>query len=104
MNWRGDEVTSRVLDAAAYGINHTMGDCVRYAQANHPGWKNITSTAQNSIRIQRHAYPTSLYGEWGSTGVNYFRYLEKNHGNALQNSADVNYRLLPVYIRKRFTK
>lgn len=103
INWRGKQVTDEMRDAAAWSINETMNDCLKHFKraSGHPGWNNITFNAQNSVKITKNAGRNDLVGEWGSTGVNYFMYLEKNHGNALQNTADLIYPRLVDHYRNR---
>jgi hypothetical protein len=103
MRWRGREITQEQRRAAMLALNETMGECVKWCHVpgNHPGWINRTSTAQNSVKIQKHAGSDDLTGEWGSIGVDYMMWLEKKHGNMLQNSADRHYPNLIDNIRKR---
>ena len=66
-----------------------MARSVTLAKQNHPGWKNISTVAQTSIRIQEAAKFRrigAIYGRWGSVAVHYFLYLELHHGSALRSA------------------
>ena len=82
-----------VREAAKRGIDDTMAACVNTGKSNHPGWKNITGTAEGSIAIQRPAEEQGggVVGRWGSQGVRYMLPLEVNHGAALRSAADNQY-------------
>lgn len=101
INWKGKQVSDRVKQACADGINETTAACVRQAKSNHPGWNNVTGTAEGSIQLHRTAYAASLVGEWGSRGVDYMTWLEFLHGHALQAAADLEYPNLGDRIRSR---
>jgi len=91
--WRGDQVKKNVLDAGLFGMNKVMAKCVMRAKMNHPGWKNITATAEGSIRIIEFAKKIGkfLIGKWGSRNVDYMIWLEIKHGSALRNAAAIEY-------------
>jgi len=93
LNWRGEQVRQRVLAAARAGIDDTMAACANDAKSSHPGWKNVTGTAEGSIAIQQPAHEDGrgAVGRWGSMGVLYMIFLEILHGSALRTSADRNY-------------
>ncbi len=98
LKWFGDQVLKKVQKAAAGGINATMSAASKHAKRNHPGWKNVTGTAEGSIRIVRFAKPQiSPVGLWGSVDVNYVIWLELNRGSFLRNAADAEY----LHLRKR---
>lgn len=77
LKWFGDRIAAQVMEASTIGIDKTLADCVRFAKANHP-WENQTGTAEGSIRIVQEAQPkgAAVAGQWGSTTVRYFIYLE----------------------------
>lgn len=77
LKWEGDRVKRRARDAQIYGVNKTMAQCVEYAKAHHK-FKNVTGTAEGSIRIVNFAIPhrRGARGVWGSADVIYFRRLE----------------------------
>ena len=104
LKWNGPKVKKKLVASVKEGINKTMADCVSYAKDHHPGWKNQTGTAEGSIRITQFAELDrgDVSGQWGSVGVDYFKYLELNHGSALRMSADTNYSKLKGYIRAAF--
>jgi len=90
LKWFGDRVIRQVQAAAVAGVNRTMSECVIEAKNNHPGWKNITGTAEGSIRIQQFARMLGheAVGLWGSVNVKYFIWLELKYGAALRRAAD----------------
>jgi HK97 gp10 family phage protein len=107
LRWRGPEVAARVTKAAIWGVDKTLADCVPYAKRNHP-WKNVTGTAEGSIRVVQPATPEGLgvvVGRWGSVTVNYFIFLELGTSRMparpiLRPTADVMYPRLRAYIRE----
>lgn len=103
--WNGEAVKRQVIEASMRGVNKTMADCVIEAKSNHPGWKNVTGTAEGSIRIQSFAQEAGrdVFGLWGSINVVYMKYLEWLHGSALRNAADRCYPRLKRYIRESMT-
>ena len=88
LNWRGDIVAKRVKRAAEIGINDTMARSVTLAKQSHPGWNNVTGTAEGSIRIVEKAKQErgSIFGRWGSASVGYMLQLEIFHGSALRSA------------------
>ena len=88
LKWKGDIVAKRVKRAAEIGINDTMARSVTLAKQSHPGWRNVTGTAEGSIRIVEKAKQErgSIFGRWGSAAVHYFLYLELYHGSALRSA------------------
>ena len=100
--WNGDKIKKKVGRAAEFGVNATMAACVLRAKFNHPGWKNITGTAEGSIRIAEFAKRVgkAVVGKWGSVAVNYMIWLEINHGSALRNASDAEYPKLAARIAK----
>ncbi len=77
LNWKGDELLARVEKASRMGINRTMALCVAESKESHP-FTNRTGTAERSIKIAAGAKSSGgiTVGIWGSTLVNYFKYLE----------------------------
>lgn len=76
--WHGDRVLKRMQQAARFGINRTMVECVVLAKSGHP-FTNRSGMAERSIRIAMPAKTDargSTAGLWGSMGVKYFRALE----------------------------
>ena len=105
VNWKGKAVVDKIRRAAAAGINETLAECVAQAKNDHPGWNNVTTTAEGSIRVQQPAAAgaAELAGSWGSVGVDYFIHLEYFYGHALHNAADTMYRTLNDRIRRRIS-
>ena len=93
VRWRGAELNRRMRSAAVMGIDDTMAACEVDAKADHPGWKNVTGTAEGSIMTVDKAKHDirGAVGRWGSTGVNYMLMLELKRGSALRMSAQANY-------------
>ena len=89
--WRGEAVKKKLVTAAIRGVNITMSGAVLRATYNHPGWKNITSVAEGSIRIVENAKLKGkrVAGLWGSRNVGYMVFLEFLHGAALRSAADI---------------
>lgn len=102
LEWNGDAVKRQVEAASIRGVNRTMADCTIEAKNNHPGWNNVTGTAEGSIRIQTFAQSSGgeVFGLWGSVNVMYMKFLEWKHGAALRNAADKIYPRLKRYIRE----
>ena len=91
--WRGAELMRRVRSASIDGIDDVMKASTLDAKNNHPGWKNITTNAERSMRIVAPAKHDirGAVGRWGSTGVRYMLSLEYNRGSALRMAAQENY-------------
>lgn len=100
-----------------HGIDKTMSDAVIYAKSNHPGWKNVTATAEGSVRVGEFAHRDGrgFVGRWGSVGGtvtiasgpdagivtdNYVIWLELKHGSFLRGAAEVTYPSLARNIRR----
>lgn len=99
--WNGDKIKKKIGRAAEFGINATMAAAVLRFKMNHPGWKNITGTAEGSVRITEFAKRVgkATVGKWGSVNVNYMLPLEIFHGSALRNAADAEYPKLMARIK-----
>ena len=102
VKWNGAQVLAKVLLATRVGIDKTMSEASIDAKRNHPGWKNVTGTAEGSIRPVQFAEQkgSKTSGTWGSVDVQYFVWLELKHGSALRNAADKNYPNLKKYIQE----
>lgn len=103
--WKGALVSKRVGAASAAAINETLAECVAEAKNHHPGWKNITATAEGSVRVIEPASGAMLgariVGKWGSVGVDYMLFLEYLHGHALTQAAETQYPSLETRIGRR---
>ena len=55
--------------ATIKAINRTMADCVLYFKGNHPGWNNISGTAEGSVRITQFAEQRSKKEDLWTMGV-----------------------------------
>ena len=75
LDWKGNEVKRRILQAARRGIDETMGACVEDAQPNTPV---VTGNLRRSIKIQELAQQRgdTVSGLWGSADVNYALWVE----------------------------
>lgn len=76
-----DPLKLAIDDATALrAIDDTTAAAAIYAKQNH-GWKNITGTAEGSIRMERakKISPERFRGLFGSFDVNYFIFLELGH-------------------------
>ncbi len=106
LNWRGEEIKNKLLEAQKRGVDKTMAECVVQAKSNHPGWHNRTGTAEGSVRIQQFAQPSGsgARGLWGSSAVNYVIWLELKHGSFLRRTADIKYPSLAGFIREAFAR
>lgn len=100
--WNGDAVKAKVTAAAKHAIDRVMSEASIDAKKNHPGWKNVTSTAEGSVRPVQFAEEkgTKVVGVWGSVDVNYVIWLEVSRGSFLRTSADRNYKNLSAYIKE----
>ena len=128
LDWRGDEVFDRMLDATKIAIDETTAECVKDAKENVPV---VTATLQGSLRIEPAMVKRGeVSGLWGSFDVNYALAVEtgnrslvgpsgsstrerggaggrgKNTGNRnfLRNAADKHYPRLIGRIRRRLKR
>ncbi|MCQ4575416.1 MAG: hypothetical protein NOU37_09260 [Candidatus Brocadiales bacterium] len=104
IEWRGPEVKKAMDKAIRGAIDETTSKAVLFAKQNHPGWKNRSTVAEGSVRVQEFAHKISGHihkGVWGSVDVNYILKLEFNYGSFLRNAADKEYPGLVGRIRKR---
>ncbi len=106
VEWNGDAILSKLRRAQSAGIDQLIAACVLDTQGNekHPGWKNVTGTAEGSVRIVSFAKEDGdrVVGIWGSAGVGYVIYLELRHGAFLRSSADRNYPSLSQRIKANY--
>lgn len=72
LDWRGDELVSKIRKAQMAGVNATMAEASISAKNSHE-WKNRTSDLEGSIGISKYARRTSTGAEgfWGSQSVKY---------------------------------
>jgi hypothetical protein len=94
LEWLGPELEKRVEGASKRAIDGTTAAAAEYARANHPGWKNVTHTAEDSIgtnpaRLQKRQIRGNVTG--GEGDAFYLLILEVKNGAALRNAADVNF-------------
>ena len=104
LKWNGDAIKKKVLEAAKHGVDKTMSEAVIEAKRHHPGWKNVTGTAEGSINVVKFAEEEGqrVRGVWGSPDVDYMIWLELKHGSALRSSADKTYPRLQRHIKEAF--
>ena len=106
LDWRGDAVFAKTVEAVRRGMDGVMADCVGGAKAVHP--PNVrTATYQGSIRLEpTRLVKMMLVGRWGSWNCNYAIYLEMGTSRGvpefavLRKTADRFYPELPARIRK----
>ena len=106
LKWNGPAFKKKIVKATVKAINRTMADCVITFKGNHPGWNNVSGTAEGSVRITQFAEQRSkkeVYGQWGSVDVNYMTFLETNRGSALRRTADSIYPKLRRYLREELS-
>ena len=72
LDWRGRQVSAKMVKAQLFGINKTMAEAVEHAKRNH-AWQNRTGTLEGSISIAEFAHPDGkgFSGLWGSKDVRY---------------------------------
>lgn len=90
--WLGDDIQKRVERAALRAIDRTTEAAAEYAREHHPGWRNITGTAEASIgttkaRKLRRALRGGVTG--GAGDAFYLLILEVKKGAALRTAGDV---------------
>ena len=75
VNWRGQEVTDKVLRNSARAMDSVMADCVATAKRNV---RRRTTALQGSIQYRPTVHrPDGLVGFWGSFDIHYAIYVEK---------------------------
>ena len=86
MIWNGDKISKDIEDRARKAIDRKLSKAVIEAKSNHKGWKNVTGTAEGSVRVQQFAKRRGnlILGSWGSVAVNYVLALEIHHGSFLR--------------------
>lgn len=109
LKWNGPRIIAKTLQAAKAGVNQTMSQAVIHAKLNHPGWKNITTTAEGSVQLVKKAEERGRFivGLWGSRfgakeEFNYVIVLEFKHGSFLRSAAATIYPNLAANIRRHF--
>ena len=106
LEWNEPAVKKMLEKATKKAINRAMAEAVIFFKDNHPGWKNISGTAEGSVRIVDFAEKRAkneIYGRWGSVGVDYMKYLEVYHGSALRKAGDMVHSRLRSYIREELS-
>lgn len=102
LKWNGDALKQKALDAARRAVDRTMSEAVVQAKNNHPGWHNITGTAEGSVNVVQFAQENggTVRGLWGSASVDYVKWLELKHGSFLRSAAAGIYPRLAKYLRE----
>lgn len=100
VNWKlsaGDPNITRAIDQT---VNATIAACVARASkpSGHPRWRNRTFAAQRSVRRITPAKGRQP-GDWGSRGVFYAFFLERNYGPWLRWAQGIEVRRLPARLR-----
>lgn len=94
LSWLGEGIEKRVETASKRAIDRTTEATAQYARDHHPGWKNITGTAEGSIgtnpaRLQKRIIRGNVTG--GAGDAFYLLILEVKNGSALRNAGDVTF-------------
>jgi hypothetical protein len=77
LDWRGKGLPPILREAARRAIDDTTAAAAIQAKSDHPTWKNVTGTAEGSIRGDpARILSTVVRGLFGSFDVNYFIWLE----------------------------
>lgn len=120
LDWRGEEVSRKIIAATKWGIDKVLSECVVQAKKNWiraprgtppgppGGFPTVrTSALQGSIEM-RPARETSdaIIGLWGSFDIDYAIYVETGTGKMgarpyLRPAADQHYPKLAGYIKRR---
>lgn len=105
--WLGDKVQKRVEAAAVRAVDRTTEAAADYARNNHPGWKNVSGTAEASIgvapaRVLGRRIRGSVRGGGGEAF--YLLILEVKKGAALRTSADVNFPDVQARLAEEFAR
>ena len=68
--WNSGKIQKEVEDRAIKAIDKKLSAVVIDAKKNHPGWKNISTVAEGSVKVQRWAKKQGnlIIGTWGSVG------------------------------------
>ncbi len=109
LDWKGEEVTRKLLDAATFGIDQTMAKAVVLAKGDlYKGHGFVTGVLQGSIQMR----PAIIRGQtavgtWGSFSVDYALPVEVGDGSRpglgyLQQAADAEYPKLAGRIAREF--
>lgn len=94
LDWLGDDIRKRVERASKASIDRTTEATVEYFRDHHPGWKNVTGTAEGSVgtnpaRLQKRRIVGNVTG--GAGEAYYLLILEVKNGSALRNAADATF-------------
>lgn len=92
LEWLGDGIEKRVEKASKRAIDRTTEAAADFARNHHPGWRNVTGTAEASIgtnpaRLQKRRIRGNVTG--GGGDAFYLLILEVKNGSALRNAGDV---------------
>jgi hypothetical protein len=107
LKWEGDDLVDAVEQAAIIGVDRTLEAAVAHAKANHE-WKNRTGRAEASIQnVPARRVGDEIVGQFGSYGVDYFRYLELGTSKmeampCLRPAEDATFHLLDDFIDDAF--
>ena len=109
LDWKGDEIKDRLLNAVRQGIDETMAACVNKAKPRTPV---VTGTLQGSIQFRpARIEGVRLVGRWGAfEGKHgYAIYVEtgtrgRPGRNMLRSSAAEEYPKLADRVKKRYRR
>ena len=111
LEWKGDEVTRKLLDAATFAIDQTTALAVVKAKGDlYPGHGLVTGLLQGSIQMRPAVVRGNVaVGTWGSFSVDYALAVEQGTGSRpglgyLQGAADVEYPKLAGRIARELAR
>ena len=107
LEWNGDTVKRKMIEAAKWGVDKTTSECVIEAKNRVP---RVTSTLQGSIQMRpAKQQGDDVVGIWGSFDVDYAIYVEMGTSRMsgtpyLRPSADSQYPRLSDRIKRKFAE
>ena len=89
LDWNGAQVQRKIEERAIKAIDRKLSEAVIEAKSSHRGWRNVTGTAEGSVKVQEWARKRGnlILGSWGSRGVDYVLSLELYKGSFLRRAA-----------------
>ena len=86
VDWKGDDVAKKVVEATAWGVDKTTSECVHDAKEHVPF---VTGTLEGSLRIEEaEQHGDRVTGRWGSFDVQYALAVEMGNPSLAVNSGD----------------
>ena len=101
LDWKGNDVLDKVVQATKWGIDKTTAACVVDAKENVPV---VTATLQGSLRIEpAEQRGVQVSGLWGSFDVNYALAIEMKNPSLAVSGGDNTRETLPYTGRGKNT-